>query len=71
MTAISVAVILSAFLLARISPDSARASSIWLGITMLADAIDNVVSTVWSTRYKTAEKAAIYYQVYTDIKGSK
>ena len=71
MTAISAAVILSAFLLARISPDSAKASSIWLGITVLADSADNFVSIIWSARCKTAEKAAIYYEVYNSIESSK
>ncbi len=71
MTAISTAVILSAFFLTKISPDSNTASAIWLGITMIADAADNVLSTVWWTRCKTAEKAAIYYEVYKDIESSR
>lgn len=70
MTAISAAVILSAFLLARIAPGSAKASAIWLGITMLADAANNLVSIVWAAKCKTAEKAAIYYEVYTDIESA-
>ena len=38
---------------------------------MLADAADNALSAVWSARCKTAEKAAIYYEVYRDIESSK
>ena len=71
MTAISAAVILSAFLLIRILPDSTRASAIWLGITMLADASNNFLAAISTVRCKTAEKAAIYYEVYRDIEASK
>ena len=71
ITAISSAVIISAFLLMQITPTSLKASAIWLGVTMLADAADNFISTFWSAKCKTAEKAAIYYEVYRDIENTK
>ena len=63
---ISVSVILSAFLLVRIFPKSYSGTAIWLGITLIADASANVLSSFWSAKCKTAERAEIYYEVYQD-----
>ena len=71
ITVISAAVIISAFLLARIAPGNTRGAAIWLGITALADAAGNFLSTFWTAKCKTAEKAAIYYEVYKDIESMK
>ena len=71
ITVVSAAVTISAFLLAKIAPESASGSSIWLGITALADAAGNFLSMFWSKKCKTAEKASIYYEVYKDIESSK
>ena len=71
ITAISAAVIISAFLLAKIAPESTQGAAIWLGITMLADAVGNFLSIFWSAKCKTAGKAAIYYEVYKDIENTK
>lgn len=71
ITAISASVVISSFLLARISPESARGTAIWLGITALADAACSVLAAFWSARCRTAEKASIYYEVYKDIESTK
>ena len=71
IVAISAAsVIASSFALVRYMPDSTRAASVWLGITLLALAALNVLSAIWSAKCKTAEKAELYYEVYRDIKDS-
>lgn len=70
LAAVSLAVILSSFSLATFTPNSKTVSSIWLGITFLADIAANLISAVWLSKCKTAEKAELYYEVYRDIKDS-
>ena len=67
----SALILLSAFLLTGFTPKSETAASVWLGITLLALAALDTVSTLWSSKCKTAEKAEIYYEVYRDLKDSE
>lgn len=64
-------ILLSAFLLTGFTPKSETAASVWLGITLLALAALDIISTIWSSKCKTAQKAEIYYEVYRDLKDSE
>ena len=70
VTLISAIVIASSFALVGYMPESARAASIWLGVTLFALTALNILSVIWAARCKTAEKAELYYEVYKDIKDS-
>ena len=66
----SAMIILSAFTLSSLTPESKTVTCAWAGVTLIALAALNVASAVWSSKCKTAEKAEIYYEVYRDIKDS-
>lgn len=67
MMIVAVLVIVSAFFLLKFTPEKIRVASIILGVTIIADAIANFFSTVWVTKYESAEKAEIYYEVHSDL----
>ena len=64
---ISAVVILSAFLLAKFTPESYRASSIWLSMTMIVDAAANLISPIFNAKCQTTAKAEIYYEINDDF----
>lgn len=70
LLAVSVCVVISSFLIARISPESIKATSIWLGITLIFGSSMNFLSALFAPKCKSAEKAEIYYEVYEDIQNS-
>ena len=70
MTAVSVAVIASAFILTRYTSKIDNAT-LWLGIIILIDAAANLFSTVWVSKYEIAAKAEIYYEVHKDIESKR
>ena len=67
MLTFSVLIIISAFALARYTPQEASTSAIILGIIIILDAIANVFSTVWVAKYESAEKAEMYYEIHKDM----
>lgn len=64
--AISILLIASAFLLTKLSPTVAVATT-HLGVMMIADAILNLFSTFWIAKYETAQRAELYYEVHKDL----
>ncbi|MBE6645093.1 MAG: hypothetical protein E7612_06935 [Ruminococcaceae bacterium] len=64
ITAISVLVILSAFFLAKFTPQNYKAASVWLGITMLINSASNFIAPSFIAKCQMAQKAEIYYEAH-------
>jgi len=63
MLVTSVLIILSAFILAKYTPDDIAIETIWLGITIIVDGISNIFSAIWTSLYEKAE----YKEIRSDI----
>jgi uncharacterized membrane protein HdeD (DUF308 family) len=67
MLSVSVLVIASAFALAKYTPEKTSTATLLLGLTTIIDAVANLFSTVWASKYETAQKAEIYYEVHNSL----
>lgn len=67
MLAVSALVIVAAFALAKYTPEKISTATVLLGIIIMVDAISNLFATVWVTKYETAQKAEIYYEVHNSL----
>ena len=67
LMAVSSIVIISAFLLTKLTPENMGSASIWLGITSIVDAASSFAAPLWESKCKVARKARLYYEVYRDI----
>lgn len=63
MLVTSVLIILSAFILAKYTPDDIAAETIWLGITVIVDGLSNIFSAIWTSLYEKAEHEEIYNEI--------
>lgn len=69
MMAVSVLVIMSAFLLMEFkSKFSSEVTTALLGIVIMVDAVANLFSTVWVAKYETAGRAEAYYEICRELK---
>jgi len=66
MTLASALVIVSAFILARYTPEITTATTL-LGLILIADAAINLLSSVWVPKCETAARAEIYYEVHREL----
>ena len=66
MLVTSVLIILSAFILAKYTPDDIAAETIWLGITIIVDGLSNIFSAIWTALYEKAEHKEIYNEILSD-----
>ena len=66
MLVTSVLIILSAFILAKYTPDDIAAETIWLGITIIVDGLSNIFSAIWTALYEKAEHKEIYSEIISD-----
>ena len=64
MMLISFLIICSAFVLARYTPADIAKATFILGAIVEVDAIANIASALWVTKYESAQRANIYYEAH-------
>ena len=68
MMIVAVLVIGSAFALVERTPENQTLSTVLLGVIIIVDAVANIFSLFWVSKYESAKKAEIYYDVCQEIK---
>ena len=64
MMIISFLIISSAFVLARYTPADIAKATLLLGLIIEVDALANLASAIWVTKYEIAQRADIYYEAH-------